>query len=364
MPPRIVHPQYFSAMDFVDGLVEASEQAAFAEVLAKMASAEEGLSPDHVIKVRQFFTFTRLSALARARICKLASGPLSHTSVIAAFNKLSADKPIRDELVRVFDERDYIEQATIMGDTCTKEFTETLELSVNLMRDARKAAKKAEKNAAKAAKKAQEAATEAAEQQAKENADREAAKLAKKANRRLGAIARSSGSSGTVREGIEERVDEARVDEDSADERLRAEIAGANAAARDDKKVVKEESRNAYTPQDVVNTRVTNPQKDEVTAGNQGQLRRAYDDASRLGRQRARDEDVARVAARDRQRLLTSNGVNRLALLAGTVVQESIGDGKKAAQVAKKQQKKAEKKVRKDAANKAATEAHQAYDAR
>ena len=349
-------------MDFVDGLVEASEQAAFAEVLAKMASAEEGLSPEHVIKVRQFFTFTRLSALARARICKLASGPLSHTSVIAAFNKLSADKPIRDELVRVFDERDYIEQATIMGNTYTEEFTETLELSVNLMQDARKAVKKAEKNAAKVAKKAQEAATEAAEQQAKENADREAAKLAKKANRRLGAIARSSGSSGPVREGIEERVDEARVDEDSADERLRAEIAGANAAARDDKKVAKE-SRNAYTPQDVVNIRVT-PQKDEVVAGNQGQLRRAYDDASRLGQQRARDKDVARAAARDRQRLLTNNGVNRLSLLAGTVVQESIGDGKKAAQVAKKQQKKTEKKARKDAANKAATEAHQAYDAR
>ena len=171
-------------MDFVDGLVEASEQAAFAEVLAKMASAEEGLSHEHVIHVRTFFTFTRLSAPVRTRIRILAEsvGPLSHTSVIAAFNKLSAVKPIRDELVRVFDERDYIEQATIMGDTCTKEFTETLELSVNLMQDARKAVKKAEKNAAKAAKAAKKAATEAAEQQAKENADREAAKLAKKAN--------------------------------------------------------------------------------------------------------------------------------------------------------------------------------------
>ena len=57
------------------------------------------------------------------------------------------------------------------------------------------------------------------------------------------------------------------------------------------------------------------------------------------GLNRVKAKDVARAAARDRQRLLTNKGVDRLSPLAGTVVQESVGDGKKATQVAKKKRK-------------------------
>ena len=112
----------------------------------------------------------------------------------------------------------------------------------------------------------------------------------------------------------------------------------ANVVAKHVKKVVKEEeSRKAYTPQDVANIRATKPQKDEVAADlNQRQQRQAYVEARRFEQQRVKAKDVARAAARDRQRLLTNNGVDRLSPLAGTVVQESVGDGKKATQVAKK----------------------------
>ena len=84
---------------------------------------------------------------------------------------------------------------------------------------------------------------------------------------------------------------------------------------------------------------------DEVAVDlNQRQRRQAYVEARRVERQQVKVKDVERVAAKDRQRLLANNGVDRLSPTTGTVVQESIGDNKKAIQVAKKQQRKVDKK--------------------
>ena len=106
------------------------------------------------------------------------------------------------------------------------------------------------------------------------------------------------------------------------DDDIEKEVERANDEARGVKKALKE-SRKKYAPEAVLEVREAVPEAVQEAVPTQKQRRQARRSAQRLEQHRAREKDEKQVEANESRKIQTLDAVNRLALMPGTVVQES-----------------------------------------